>query len=317
MPVRRNQLQRQFHSFIAVAAHSLDGQKTRNDHVAVEFGHLSAFLTRQDYASALARQLQRRFDRLRSARRAVHHQVGHVAAGEGGDGFEQVFAFDIDGVMGAQFSRQGQAKLVGIARQAGHDDPRRAGLARSNDAGQPLLPRTLNDNALARPRAAVQIGPLDAIGQRQRQRGMPGLHPQRHPVENGVQMQMLVLAEAAPEARRDLQRGRAVAQAAQAPVGGVAQAKLAAAAIVAVAARQVLLERHQVAFLDAPFQCRHIAQRFHMADGFMAEDQRAAACRQLLVVGGVAAADAGDGDAQQPRCGARRGFVERLHFGAP
>ena len=89
-------------------------------------------------------------------------------------------------------------------------------------------------------------------------------------------MQVLVPGEATPQARGHAQAGGAVAKTPQAPVGGVAQAEVARAAEVAMAARQVLLQRHQVTLFDSPALRRLGAQRGDMADAFVAQDDRAA-----------------------------------------
>ena len=130
---------------------------------------------------------------------------------------------------------------------------------------------------------------------------MHGLDRGRDAVKHRVEVQKLVLAVTAPQTGCDIQPSGAVTQSAQAPIGGVAQTKVAIAAIHTVSAGQVLFEHHIVAFLHAPLERGQTPQLLHMAHRLMTQHQRASAGGQVLVIRPVAATHPGDTDSQQAR----------------
>src|SRR5438132_13933462 len=139
-------------------------------------------------------------------------------------------------------------------------------------------------------------------------------------VEDGVGVQILILAVAAPERRRDRDWRRAVADGriagrAVERVGLVAEPEVAAAAIAAVAARQIFFQRDAVAFLDA--EAGRGPEPGHMSDRLVPEDQRTTRPRIFQIIGPVAAAHAAELDAQQPAVGRQVRLLERAYLGAP
>jgi hypothetical protein len=242
-----------------------------------------------------------------------------AAAGDAGDGFEEILRFDIDGVMRAEPFRQRQAPLIGRRPEPRHDDAAGAGLLGGDDAGEALLARPLDDDAFADADLALEVGPLDAVAERQRQRGEVRGEIIGNAMKDRVRVKILVLAVAAPQRRRLTDRGRSVAYGAGLVerVGLVAQAEVAAAAIVAMAAGQILLERDAVALLDAEALRRGAAELRHGPDGLVPEDERPLRLRILQVIRPIAAADAAQLDAQESAVGGNGRFIEFAHLGAP
>src|SRR5436190_12773546 len=124
-----------------------------------------------------------------------------------------------------------------------------------------------------------------------------------HAVEDRVGMQILILAVATPERRRDRDRRRAIADGriigrAVERIGLVAKPEVAAAAIAAMAARQILFQRDAVAFLDA--EAGRGAEPGHVSDRLVTKNERAARLRIFQIVGPVAAAHATELDAKEP-----------------
>ena len=85
-------------------------------------------------------------------------------------------------------------------------------------------------------------------------------------------------------------------------IGLIAEAIFTGAAPAAIAARQVLLDNHAVAVVNAPAFCGLCADFGDEADILMSPDARRA--RKLLVTADVAAADAGDFHLEQGIVGA-------------
>src|SRR5262249_37380349 len=151
-------------------------------------------------------------------------------------------------------------------------------------AGKALLARPLDHHDLADGHAALQIGPLDAVAERKRQRSELRRHVIGHAVEHSGGMEVLILAVAAPPRWRDRDRRRAIADGCflgrpVERVSLVTKPEVTAAAITAVAAREILFERDAVAFLDAEARGRDGPEACHMSDRLVAEDKRAAYLR--------------------------------------
>src|SRR5262249_19175105 len=158
-----------------------------------------------------------------------------------------------DSMSRAELLREREAPRVDA--QPADDDRAGARLLRGDRAGEALLARSLDDDHLADFHSALQVGPFDAVAERQRQRGKLGGDVIRHAVEHSVWVKVLILAVAAPQRRGDRDRRRTITNGGlvRRPVervGLIAETEIAAAAIPAVAARKILLERNAVAFLD-------------------------------------------------------------------
>src|SRR5690606_36736609 len=110
----------------------------------------------------------------------------------------------------------------------------------------------------------------------------------RHAVYDGVGMDVEVLAVTTPERRRGADRRGAVTQR-SAAVGLVAEAEVIRATPFAGAARQILLKRDAVAFLQPPARRRPPADTGDDADVFVTQDLRA--FRRLQRTLDIAAAD--------------------------
>ena len=81
-----------------------------------------------------------------------------------------------------------------------------------------------------------------------------------------------------------------------------------------VAARQILFERHPVAFLHTETAARDVADFLDAADGLVTEDERSFGLRVAQIIGPVAAADARQLDMQQARVGRHIGTRKLAHF---
>ena len=205
--------------------------------------------------------------------------------------------------MGAKALRQFKPARVRRRAQTRHDDATRARLFRRDHAGEALLSRALNHDGFADAQFALQIGPFYAIAQRQGHGGQHGGHGLRHAMEHRIGMQILMRREAAPQARPNRHGGRAIAHGVGAVerVGLVAEAEFLLAAIAAMAAGQIFLQRDAVALLQAKPSPGVASQTLDAAHGFMAQHQRALGLRIFQIIGPVAAADPGHLDAQQAR----------------
>ena len=119
-------------------------------------------------------------------------------------------------------------------------------------------------------------------------------------MEHRVPRQVDVLAEAAPQMRRALRRGVAVADriGIVAPVGVFAVAVLAEMAPLALAAGDIVLDEDEIAFLEALAAGELAAGLGDGADVLVAHDHRRRR-RRMLVELDVGAADAGDLDLHQ------------------
>src|ERR1043166_8080745 len=105
--------------------------------------------------------------------------------------------------------RQRQTPCIG--RESADDDRARAGLLGRDCTGESLLAGPLDYHDLADLQAALQVGPFDAVAEWQRERRELRRPAIGHAVKNGVRVQILELAVAAPKRRRDRDRRRAVA----------------------------------------------------------------------------------------------------------
>ncbi len=198
-------------------------------------------------------------------------------------------------------------------RQANGDDavgPRCLG---RQDAGQPGLARPHHHHRLAWARPAVEPRPLEAVADRDRHRGDMGRHAFGHAVQHAARMHVEIAAIAAPQSRPHGQAGRSIADGAGQPaVGRRAGAELARAAIIAMAAWEIFLQRDPIAFLRAPAFGRLRADRLDHADHFVAQDARAGPVGKIHRP--VAAAHAGRLDPEQAgvrRDGGKRNRPER------
>ncbi len=143
--------------------------------------------------------------------------------------------------------------------------------------------------------AAVEERPFDAVRHRRHQSRQLRSHALRHAVHDRVPRQVYILREAAPQMRRFLGRGVAVADAVGvgAPVGVLAVAILAQMAPLAPAAHDVVLDEHQIAFLEALAPGELAARLGDGADVLVAHDHRCIGRRRLVQLD-VGPADPGD-----------------------
>ena len=200
---------------------------------------------------------------------------------------------DVDHVIGAELLGHLHARAV--LRGAGDDDQRRAGLLADHGLRQALLARALDQHRRVVADAAVEQRPLDAVRHRRDEAGELRRHALRHVMHHRVPRQIDVLREAAPQVRRLLVRGVAVADRVGigAPVGVLAMPVLAGVAPLALAAAHVVLDEHQVAFLEALALGELAAGLGDDADVLVAHDG-GLVVRRMLVELDVGAADAAD-----------------------
>ena len=182
-----------------------------------------------------------------------------------------------------------------VLRRAGDDDQRSAGLLADHGLRQALLARALDQHGGVVADAAVEQRPLDAVRHRRHQPGELRRDALRHVVHHRVPRQIDVLREAAPQVRRLLGRGVAVADGVGvgAPVGVLAVAVLAGVAPLALAAHHVVLDEDEIAFLEALAPGELAAGLGDVADVLVAHDG-GLVVRRVLVELDVGAADAAD-----------------------
>ena len=199
----------------------------------------------------------------------------------------------VDHVVGAELLGDLQARRV--LDGAGDDDQRRAGLLADHGLRQALLARALDQHGRVVADAAVEQRPLDAVRHRRDQPGELRRDALRHVMHHRVPRQIDVLREAAPQVRRLLVRGVAVADGVGigAPVGVLAVPVLPGVAPLALAAADIVLDEHEVAFLEALALGELAAGLGDVADVLVAHDG-GLVVRRVLVELDVGAADAGD-----------------------
>src|SRR5262252_8518801 len=105
-----------------MAAHTLHGEKSRNQDIAVEFWNPPEFSPAENDPAALAPELNGRNNSRRPSRSAVQNQIRHGTSSDVGDDLEEIVLFDIDGVIGAEPLGECEPALVGGRRQSGDDD---------------------------------------------------------------------------------------------------------------------------------------------------------------------------------------------------
>ena len=177
---------------------------------------------------------------------------------------------------------------------------------RRHYTGQTSLTRSEHDYCLSRSSTAVETSPLEPIAEGYRHGGDVRRDARRDPVHHGSRMQIEVLRKAAPQRRFHTERSGPVADRAwHAAVRSHAGAELSRAAILAVAAGQVFLERDEVPFLDAPAIPRHRTQALDNANHLVAEDARPRIARKIHRP--VAATHAGGQHSQDSRVGTEIG----------
>ena len=222
---------------------------------------------------------------------------------------QRVFLLHVDDVVGTELFGHLDARPV--LGGAGDDDQRRAGLLADHGLRQALLARALDQHRGIVADAALEQRPLDAVRHRRHQPGKLGRHALRHVMHHRVPWQIDVLGEAAPQMRRLLGRGVAVADGVRigAPVGVLAMAVLAGMAPFAFAAAHIMLDKDQVAFLEALARGEFAAGLGDDADILMSHDGRRVA-RRMLVELDVGAADAADFHLHQRRV--RRDIRHRI-----
>src|SRR5262249_33291715 len=130
----------------------------------------------------------------------------------------------------------------------------------------------------------VEQRPLDSVRERRDDSRELGRHACGHMVQDRVPWKVDILTEAAPEMRRALRRRVAIANGVgvRAPVGRFAVAILAAMAPLALAAGDIVLEEHEVAFLEA-LALRELAAGFGDRPDVLVTHDHGTACERLLV----------------------------------
>src|SRR6266536_3759006 len=124
------------------------------------------------------------------------------------------------------------------------------------------------------------------------------------------------MTEPAPETRRDVHRCVTVANrlGVVEPLRGCAVAILADVVPLAMAARQVVLEKDEIALVEAFLGRERLAGSGQAADVLVPHDQRAAPQRQA-VLADVGPTDASDLDLQQRRIVGNRREIQLPQFG--
>src|SRR5476651_185252 len=203
-------------------------------------------------------------------------------------------------MVGAELA--GNFKARAVLRGARHDDEGRAGLLADHGLRQALLPRPLDEHGRVVAHAAVEERPFDSVRHRRHEARELRAHPRGDMVHDGVPRQVDVLREAAPQMRGPARGGVAVADGIRvvAPVGVLAMTVLAEVAPLALAARDVVLDEDEVAFLES-LAAREFAPRLgDVADVLVAHDHGLAR-RRCLVELHAGAAAAGDFHLHQRR----------------
>jgi hypothetical protein len=235
-----------------MAARTLDGDVFHRDLADREIRELRDLALDQQCPALALQSLDAQEDRDRAgAGGAVQRHVDTPAGGYFHNPRQRVFLVDNDGVVGAQLL--GDRQPGGILGRSGDDDQRRTGLLAGDRLRQPLLARPLDQHRGIVSHIAIEQRPFDTVGHRSDDPGQLGRHPVRHPVDHRVPGQVHILREAAPQMRRPLGRGIAIADGirVEAPVGRLAMAVFAEMAPFAFHAGQVMLDEDPVAFLDA------------------------------------------------------------------
>ena len=215
---------------------------------------------------------------------------------------ERVFLGDVDDVIGAELLGDLEPRLV--LRRAGDDDQRCAGLLADHGLRQALLARALDQHGRIVADAAVEQRPLDAVRHRRDEAGEFRRDALRHMMDDRVPRQIDILREAAPQMRGLFGGGVAVADGVGvgAPVGVLAMAVLPGVAPLALAARHIVLDEDQIAFLEALALGELAAGLGDVADVLVAHDG-GLVVRRMLVELDVGAADAADLHLHQRRVG--------------
>ncbi len=202
----------------------------------------------------------------------------------------------------------GNFEPVCVARQSDHHNVFCAGSFRGNHTAAALLSRTKDHERLAGSDAGIEKRPLKAIAQRQGHRRDMWWNMGGQAVKYGSWMQIEKLTVSAVKTRRDIQFCRAVADAIRVEVIGLeAGAILAIAAIFAVAAREIFLQRDIVAFFDAPTRLCNRSKLLDISDDLMAKNTGDKFVAGVFAP--VAAAYPACDNAQQP--GVRTDFRQR------
>src|SRR5882672_2862047 len=286
--------QRELAGLVAVAASALDRDRLGRHALEREVREFLQLALHHDGSGLALHRLDAEQDwNGAGARGAVEHDVDPFAARDLLDALERILLLHIDDVVRAQLLRHLQARaILGRARD---DDERGAGLLADDGLREALLPRALDQHGGVVAHAAVEERPLDAVRHRRYQPREFRAHAFRHVVHHRVPRQVYILCEAAPEMRRALGRGVAVADALGivAPVGVLAVAVLAGVAPLALAAHDVVLDEDQVAFLEAFPAGEFTPGLGDDADVLVAHDHRRRRGRRLVELD-VGAADAGD-----------------------
>ena len=266
---------------------------------------MRAFEAGEHDGSAALDHFQGVGDGLRGVGGDIEHDIDAAPAG----GFEHAldcrFGVDVDGQVRAELA--GEREFVFVAAQAGDDNLPRAGGARGDDGAESALAGAEDCDALADLKLRRRDGPVEARAERVIERGQARRQIVGHFVHCGRRGEIHVLGVTAPERRRAVGSGVAVA-------GGAVDAAFAGAAAVANAAADAGFDNNQVAHLNAPALAGAVAQRGDSADRFVARNYRIARSElavELLVIG---AADTADFHPQQPVVVADFGQGERLQL---
>jgi hypothetical protein len=180
-----------------------------DDQVAHEVGDgLEAFHAGEDDARPERRIVECLGDRHGRVGRHLDDDVGAVPVRELPHPHARILVLDVDRVVGAERLRE--RELLGVAREAGHDDGVGAGGARRDDAREPSLARAEHEDDVAGPR----VGQLDRPSKTRAERVEHGRRARRqvlpHRVHDRERIEVHVVGVGSPDARRARERHVAV-----------------------------------------------------------------------------------------------------------
>src|SRR5262245_1675830 len=204
----------------------------------------------------------------------------------------------------------------GVARKPGDNNRARPGHFGREHAAESLLSGPLNENALARAGASLDVGPLPPVTERERHCRLLGRNMRGNFVEDRVGMKIKVLAKAAPERRRSIDRSGTIARRIRGVVnvGFVAHTEIAGAAILAKPAREVFFQGNAVAFFDAPLLGGNFSYLDDDSNILVPHDMRSPANRSGVGID-IAAADSRGFYFQQAGIDGNVGKAEFPRFG--
>ena len=312
--------QRELQGAVAVAARAFERDVLERDPAdgeVLEDGVLVA-LDHERPSPALHGLHAKVYRRRAGPRRAVDGDIHAHPARDLLDALERVLLEHVDHVVGAQ--GLGDLHPLGVARGARDDDEVCARLLGDDQVAEALLAGALDQHLGAVADAGFDQRPLHAVAHRGGESGQLRGHAVGHLVDDGVMGHVEVVAEASPQVRREVGRGVPVADrvGVVVPVGGLAVAVLTLVVPLALHAGQIVLQEHEVAFLDALALQELLPGLGDDANVLMAHDHRTGGQR-LGVVADVTPADAGDLHLQESRVlvDLRDRELARLHLARP